>query len=249
MHRDDLAAATFAVIDVETTGLDPKTDRVVEIACLRVRGGRVIERFSSLVDPGRAIPRRASAIHGIFDRDVAFAPTLRELEPQIRRMTADAVVVAHNARYDVGFLPFVAERPVLCTMQLARRLVDAPSYRNEALRDFLRLRTPYPLGAPHRAGSDAEVTAALLLELLRRYEFGPYETTVPALFTLVARRVTLARFAFGIHRGKALRQVPTGYLRWIVDAGFENWPDVRHTAMTELGRRARCYSSSGAISA
>ena len=242
MIFDDLAVATFAVIDVETTGLDPRVDRGVEIACVRVSAGRVIERFSSLVDPQRPIPSRASAIHGIFDRDVAGAPTLEQLEPLILTLTTDAVVVAHNARFDVGFLPIVAQRPRICTIQLARRLVDAPSYRNEALREFLRLRLPRPLGPAHRAASDAEVTAALLLELLRRYECGPYDLTVSALLALIGRRVALARFAFGAHRGKMVTQVPTGYLQWIVETGFENWPDVRHSAIVELRRRGRATS-------
>jgi DNA polymerase III epsilon subunit-like protein len=242
VYFDDLSAATFAVIDVETTGLDPKVDRVVEVACVRVSAGMVIDRFSSLVDPQRPIPARASAIHGIFDCDVAGAPTLERLEPLLCGLAADAVVVAHNARFDIGFLPFVAMRPRVCTIQLARRLVDAPSYRNEALRNFLRLRLPRTLGPAHRAACDAEVTAALLLELLRRYECGPYEPTVSALLAMIGRRVARARFAFGAHRGKTLTQVPTGYLQWIVDTGFENWPDVRHSAIVELRRRGRAVS-------
>ena len=246
MGCGELGRAAFAVIDAETTGLDPRVDRVVEIACLRVCGGRVVERFSSLVDPRRPIPRSASEIHGIFDRDVAGAPTLRRLRPRIERMTAGAIVVAHNARFDVGFLPFVAERPTLCTMALARRLVDAPSYRNEALREYLRLK-PARRGPAHRAASDAEVTAALLLELLRRFRSGPYEPTVSALFMVVARRVELARFAFGTHRGKTLRAAPTPYLRWIIETGFESWPDVRHTAIVELGRRARTVEGRAAV--
>jgi DNA polymerase-3 subunit epsilon len=234
-----LSAATFAVIDVETTGLDPKSDRVVEVACVRVERGRVVDRLASLVDPGRPIPARASAVHGIFDEHVAGAPTLNRLTPLIRHMAADAVVVAHNARFDLGFLPFLATNPVLCTLRLARRLVDVPSYRNEALREFLRLEVPGPAGRAHRAGADAEVTAALLLELLHRYERGPYEPTVRALLAMVARPVALARFAFGAHRGKTVPEVPTAYLQWIVSAGFEHWPDVRHTALLELGRRKR----------
>jgi len=92
-----------------------------------VNGGRVIERFSSLVDPERPIPARASAVHGIFDPHVAGKPALALLEPRIRRMTSDAVVVAHNARFDAMFLAAEFGRcgmqlppaPVMCTMQLA----------------------------------------------------------------------------------------------------------------------------------
>jgi len=234
---DDLSQATFAVIDVETTGLDPRSDRVVEVVRVRVRGGRILERFSSLVNPQRRIPPAASAIHGIFDGDVARAPGLRRLRRRIEWLTHDAVIVAHNARFDLSFLPFIADRPTLCTLQLARRLVDAPNYRNEMLREFLQLETARPLGTAHRAAADAEVTAALLLELLRRYRRGSHRPSLSAVLETLARPKPLERFAFGTHRGKPVIEVPSGYLRWIVGADFTNWPDVRHTALLELGRR------------
>lgn len=242
-HRDVLheavASATYAVVDVETTGLDPRTDRVVEVACARVRAGRIVERFASLVAPQRPIPERATAIHGIEDRDVANAPTLAELEPRLRSMTLGAVVVAHNARFDMGFLDCIAGGPTLCTMQMARRLVDAPSYRNETLRTFLRLQTERPHEPAHRAAADSEVTVALLFELLRRFgRLRPY-ATVAELLATIARPTRLERFAFGMYRGKDVACVPTGYLRWIVSADFATWPDVRHTALVELGRRGR----------
>jgi DNA polymerase III epsilon subunit family exonuclease len=234
---DELTSATYAVLDVETTGLDPRDDRVVEVACLRVVCGRVIGRFASLVDPQRPIPARASAVHGIVDDDVAGAPTLAQLAPRIGAMTRDAVVVAHNAAFDVGFLPFVAERPILCTLKLARRLVDAPNYRNDTLRRVLSLRPDAPATRAHRAEADADVTAALLLELLRRYRRGPHEPTLSALLAMLARPVALERFAFGAFRDRSLRDVPTDYLRWILTVDFDNWPDVAHTARLELARR------------
>jgi DNA polymerase III epsilon subunit-like protein len=237
VYCDDLSSATFTVVDVETTGLDPKSDRVVEIGCVRLRGGRIVERFGSFVNPGRPIPPHASAIHGIFDCDVAAAPTLTNLRSRIVGLADQAVVVAHNARFDLGFLPFIADRPALCTLQLARRLVDAPNYRNETLRDFLQIRSNGRQAPAHRAQADVEVTAAVLLELLRRFREGPHEPTVSAVFASLAKPAFLERFVFGAHRGKAMRAVPTSYLRWILGAGFENWPDVRHTALLELRRR------------
>ena len=234
-----LSTATFAVVDVETTGLDPRSDGVVEVACARVRAGAVVARFASLVDPQRPIPSRAFAIHGIGDRDVAGAPRLRQLEERLCAMARDAVVVAHNARFDTSFLRCLAEKPTLCTLQLARRLVDAPSYRNESLRAFLGLEIDGGLGPAHRAGADTEVTVALLLELLRRFERVRPGATVADLLMAIARPTRLERFAFGAFRGASLTSVPTSYLRWIVRADFANWPDVRHTALLELKRRRR----------
>ncbi|GAC1305754.1 MAG: hypothetical protein NVSMB21_07760 [Vulcanimicrobiaceae bacterium] len=237
MLHELLSRATFAVVDVETTGLDPRTDGVVEVACARVRAGSVVARFVSFVDPQRAIPARASAIHGIRARDVAGAPKLRELEDRLCAMARGAVVVAHNARFDLGFLRCLASNPTLCTLQMARRLVDAPSYRNETLRAYLDLRVDGAVGPAHRAGADTDVTVALLRELLRRFERVRPESTVADLLAAIARPTRLERFAFGRYRGASVSSVPTRYLRWIVREGFASWPDVRHTAQRELDRR------------
>lgn len=237
MLHEAVSAATYAVVDVETTGLDPRVDRVVEVACVRVRAGRILERFVSLVDPQRSIPERATAVHGIQERDVAAAPTLAQVEPRLRAMVRGAVVVAHNARFDMGFLRCIAGGPTLCTMQMARRLVDAPSYRNETLRTFLQLQTEHPHAPAHRAAADTEVTVALLLDLLRRFERLHPQATLAELLATIARPTRLQRFAFGMHRGLDVADVPTSYLHWIAHGDFENWPDVRHTALLELVRR------------
>ena len=194
MAPSELAEAAFTVIDVETTGFSPVYDRVVEVACLRLERGAVVERFASLVDPRRPIPRVVSAIHGIRARHVRGAPLLEEIRPRIEAMVAGAIVVAHNARFDIGFLPFVASRPVLCTMRLAQRLVDAPNYRNRTLPRVLGLAIGPEGRHEHRAAADAYVTATVLHELLRRYARGPYPQTIAALLAIARRAVPLARY-------------------------------------------------------
>src|SRR5712692_1713557 len=99
---DELA---FTFVDVETTGLEPATgDRVCEIALLRVQGEREIARFESLVHPQRPMHPGARAVHGITDEMLIGAPTFAALLPHIHALLQDAVLVAHNARFDVGFL-------------------------------------------------------------------------------------------------------------------------------------------------
>ncbi len=95
----------FTFVDVETTGLDPTTgDRVCEIALLRVQGAHELARFESLVHPQRPMAAGALAIHGITDAMLADAPPFAMLLPQIDRLLQGAVLVAHNARFDVNFL-------------------------------------------------------------------------------------------------------------------------------------------------
>jgi DNA polymerase III epsilon subunit-like protein len=243
MRSDDLRLGVYAVVDVETTGLDAARDGVVEVACIRIERGIVTRRLISLVNPGREIPVRASAVHGIYDCDVTDAPPLGALRDRLLAASDGATVVAHNARFDLGFLPFLATRPVVCTMRLAMHLIDASSYRNEALRERLGITMQPELGPAHRAGADAAVTGAILGRLLEHYVEGPFPQTIPGMISAIARPARLGRFAFGAHRGKPVSHIPTRYLRWIVATGFEDWEDVRSTAERELKRRTHRVSA------
>lgn len=92
-------------VDVETTGLNPATgDRVCEIALLRVQGNRELARFESLIHPQRPMSPGALAVHGITDEMLAKAPPFGAVLPHIWAVLQKAVLVAHNARFDVGFL-------------------------------------------------------------------------------------------------------------------------------------------------
>jgi DNA polymerase III epsilon subunit-like protein len=86
-----LCDATFAVIDVETTGIDPSVDRVVEVACAVVRDGKETDAFSSLINPGRSIPPAASAVHHLTNRHVQNAPSLGDVSPKLAAMCAGAM--------------------------------------------------------------------------------------------------------------------------------------------------------------
>ena len=233
-----IRGATFAVVDVETTGIDPRTDRVVEVACAIVRAGNQVESFSSLVNPGRTIPAFASAVNHILDRDVRDAPSLESLQAKLLTMCADAVVVAHNARFDLGFLPFLNHRPVLCSMRLAMHVLpNAPNYKNQGLRDYLRLDDGV-LGdsMPHRALGDVNVTSQILAICLERY-LAQYGTDdVYRMVQEIAAPRHLPALPFGRHRGVAIASVPIDYLRWL--RRESTFLDARYTAECELRRRA-----------
>ncbi len=158
----------YAVIDVETTGFSASNDRVVEMACVLVHD-RIVEHWSTLVNPERPIPVHATRVHGITDEDVAAAPSFELAQRRLHRLCRGATVVAHNAAFDLSFLPALHRLPSLCTVRLARRAVpSAPNYKNQTLRAYLDLdRDPALAAFPaHRALGDAMVTANILLRCL-----------------------------------------------------------------------------------
>jgi exodeoxyribonuclease X len=213
-----LLTQKFVVIDTETTGTDHDKDRVVELAYVPMTGSTVGAGASWLVNPGMPIPATASAIHHLTDADVATAPTLTSLIQKTSLPVANTVLVAHNANFDKGFLPFLHE-PWLCTMRLAKHLYpDAPGHSNQVLRYWLNLNLPVmPEGIPpHRALPDACVTAALLSHLLTAYieRFG--DTSVENLMACCYSPIRIERMPFGKHKDTPLAQVPRDYLRWVL---------------------------------
>ena len=103
--RLNIYVPDYVVFDLETTGLSPKRDEVIEIAALKVRDGSVVDEFSTLVNPGRPIPRGASAVNGINDRMVASAPYFTSALYDFLRFAGDDVLVGHNIQsFDLKFL-------------------------------------------------------------------------------------------------------------------------------------------------
>jgi DNA polymerase-3 subunit epsilon len=166
---DDCA---FAVVDVETTGMRAAVDdRITEIAVVVVQGARREVVLDTLVNPGRPIPAVITGITGITDAMVAAAPPFEVVADAVAAALAGRVFVAHNARFDWGFVDHGLRRARgvllsgsrLCTVRLARRLV--PGLRSAGL-DALIERFQLEMSARHRAAGDALATADLLQRLL-----------------------------------------------------------------------------------
>jgi DNA polymerase III epsilon subunit family exonuclease len=102
-HRK-LANVTFVAFDTETTGVNPKRDRIVEIAAVKYRNGEVIGEKNWLVNPGRTVPRWAQRVHGISTEMVQDAPSFAKVYPEFLAFVEDAVLVAHNAPFDIAFI-------------------------------------------------------------------------------------------------------------------------------------------------
>lgn len=209
------------VVDCETTGLDPASDRVVEVAWCWAKDPR--RCASRLVDPGIPIPAEASAVHHLTDRDVVWAPCLQEVvEELLAEAGPGAVWIAHNSRFDSKFLPLPGQwiDTYRCALEC---WPDAPGHSNQVLRYWLRL---HDLPAmrdlpPHRAGHDAVVTCMIHREL-------SHQMTTARMLEVSSRPALLPTIRFGKHAGQRFADLPRDYLAWMVRQDFDE--DVMHTA-------------------
>ena len=189
-----LERATYVVVDLETTGLRPGIARICEIGAVRIRELELAEEFETLVDPRVPIGAFVTALTGLRDSQLRRAPSTATAIRRFLAFAGDAVLVAHNARFDLGFLDRETERltgarlaaPVVDTVGLARRLLASRTSRAglASLAQFFGT-AARPC---HRALPDAQATAEILLRLLGlAQERGA--TTVADLAELAAPRV------------------------------------------------------------
>ncbi len=170
-----LREVTFVVLDLETTGGAPDGGGITEIGAVKVRGGEQLGQFATLVNPGDPIPPLITVLTGITQSMVAPAPTIEEVLPALLEFLTGAVLVAHNAPYDTGFLKAACQRygyrwpspPVVDTAALARRVLlddEVPNHQLGTLaRHFHAGTTP-----THRAFDDARATVDVLHALIAR---------------------------------------------------------------------------------
>ncbi|MDX1515279.1 MAG: exonuclease domain-containing protein [Woeseiaceae bacterium] len=158
---------TYVVVDVETTGGRGERHRVTEIGAVKVQGGEIVDRYSTLINPQRPIPPSITRLTGISAEMVADAPYFADIAEQFDEFLGDAIFVAHNVEFDYGFIAQEYRRigqrfrrARLCTCASMRRLY--PGHRSYSLAALCRA-YDIPLTSHHRALCDAEAAAELLL--------------------------------------------------------------------------------------
>jgi DNA polymerase-3 subunit epsilon len=172
---EPLSSTTFVVVDLETTGGSPATSAITEIGAVKTRGGEIVGEFQTLVDPGGPIPPFIVALTGITDVMVVAAPRIEAVLPAFLEFVGDAVLVAHNARFDIGFLKAACREhgyawpgnEVVDTLTLARRATTKEEAPNKKLSTLARIfgSTVEP---NHRALEDARATAQVMHGLFER---------------------------------------------------------------------------------
>lgn len=162
----------FVCVDLETTGLNPKTDRIIEIGMVKVREGKIVDQFSSLINPRQQLEERIEQITGITQKELENQPLQKEILPQILEFLEEDVLLGHRVLFDYSFLkraftnekiPF--ERKGIDTLKIARKVVaDCES------KSLPKLCSHYGIEYhPHRALSDALATVELYRKLSELY--------------------------------------------------------------------------------
>ncbi|MHB9108631.1 MAG: exonuclease domain-containing protein [Armatimonadota bacterium] len=249
-----LPQSRLVALDLETTGLNRETDRIVEMAAVRWEDGRETGHFQALVNPGCHIPASATAIHGITDAMVADCPSAAELLPAFVEFCQATAVIAHNAKFDIGFLRMESERtgiplftsPVLDSCAMARRrLPGMPNYRLETL---TRLLVKKGKRQQHRALQDARDCLAVYLHAVQAGVPSPPEEAVTRppdsahleLLRLAHSRGDLLMIEYQDGRGRKTRrairpmQFDPNYL--VVEAYCHLRNDTRHFYLDRICR-------------
>lgn len=165
-------SATYAVIDIETTGGLPRRDKIIEIGIILYDGEKEIDRFESLIDPGVTIPPQITRLTGITNQMIEGAPKFYEIAKKIVEITKGAIFVAHNVRFDYNFireefarLGYTYTRKQLCTKRLAKKSIEGlRSYSLESLIHYFGIKVK----SRHRALDDAYAASVVLDQVLNK---------------------------------------------------------------------------------
>ena len=165
----------FVVFDIETTGLNSHTNEIIEIGAVKIKAGRIVDRYSQLINPGRPIPYHITEITSITDEQVANEPKINEVIGKFVDFVGDAVLVAHNAPFDMGFIKRDIKKylsidyqcSVIDTLQMARDLF--PDLKKYGLGD-LNKTLGLALEKHHRAVDDSQATANMFIIFLEKYK-------------------------------------------------------------------------------
>ena len=233
LSADETLDDTFVILDLETTGFSPISDRIIEIGAIKVTGGEIVDTFSTFVNPKRPIPFKITELTGIADEMVMDAPTIEEVLPKLLSFVSGAVLVAHNADFDLRFIQqncryqeIEAEFVSIDTVVLARILLPSLSrYRLDTVAKALEI----PLENHHRAVDDAKATTRIFLKFVEM---------------LKQRGVTTLEELnrFGVPSPDAIRKLPNYHIILLAknEIGKLNlYQLISKSHLTYFGRRPR----------
>ncbi len=232
IHKD-----TFVCLDCETTGLDPETDKIIEVAAKAFTFENTFDSFETLVDPGCPISEASMAIHHITDEMVQGKPKIQEALPLLLKVVDKCIVIGHGIQLDIAFLYKAAKQfqipsvlPTLITidtLRLARLYGESPTNSLEKLREHFNIASE---GA-HRAMNDVVVNIEVFKHLASHFK------TTEQLLERLKRPIALRVMPLGKHKGRPFAEIPLEYLLWAANKDFDQ--DLLFSIRSELSRRKK----------
>jgi DNA polymerase III subunit epsilon len=226
---------TFVCFDCESTGLDPKTDSIIEIAIVKFTFDGEISSYETLIDPCRTIPPESTKIHNITDEMVKGKPKIQEVLPEILSHINGHIVVGHSVTFDIDILLAAAQKhcaptslseaPFIDTLRLARLYGQSPVNSLEKLREHFNI----PAEGAHRAMNDVRVNIGIFKYLSNGFR------TSEAILERLKKPVALRLMPLGKHRGRPFKEVPQQYLSWAANQDFDR--DLLFSIRSELKKR------------
>ncbi len=231
----DLEKKRFVCLDCETTGLDPKEDRVIEVACVEFTLEKKLDEFETLIDPCCEIPEVSIAIHHITNKMVAGKPKIEEVLPKVLDFVGNRTIVGHGIQFDIevishscdraGITKNLRDNPFIDTLRMARLYGESPINSLEHLRKHFNIGSEIA----HRAMSDVVVNIEVFKHLLKGY------TSLNQLNKILAKPILLKEMPLGKHKGRPFKDIPVQYLRWAAHQDFDQ--DLLFSIRTELKKR------------
>ncbi|NWF89450.1 MAG: GIY-YIG nuclease family protein [Ignavibacteriaceae bacterium] len=167
-----ISKTSFCVLDVETTGLSPQYNNIIELGIVRVKNLKIVDRFHSVINPGREIPAFITGLTGITNEEVYDAPFFEDIVDKVIEFIGEDVIAGHNLSFDKSFLKrefnycgrSEPKNPNLCTLKVSRRIFPMLSSKSlGAVSSFLKIKNH----SSHRALGDAETTAKILIKIAK----------------------------------------------------------------------------------
>lgn len=227
----------FICIDCESTGLDPKNDRIIEVAVAKFDLKTIHETYESLINPDCVIPETSIAIHHITQDMVEGKPFIKDVLKDLLKFIGRGIIVGHGVGFDIDLIATAAEKEaihctlrqnrILDTLRMARHYGDSPTNSLEQLRKHFNIQ----LEGAHRAMNDVVVNIEVFRYLAKSYK------TLKQLFDVLAKPVTIRNMPLGPHKGRPMSDVPLQYLLWAANKDFDQ--DLLFSIRSEINRRKK----------
>ncbi len=227
----------FVCVDCESTGLDPKQDRIIEIAVATFSWDRILQERETLIDPECPIPETSQEIHKISQEMIEGKPKIAEVLPELLKLIEGHILVGHGIGFDISLIAEEAKRNQIPTtiekqsyfdtLRMARLYGESPVNSLQQLRHHFNIE---PQGA-HRAMSDVIVNIEVFKQLAKPYK------TVEELVLALQKPIRLKTMPLGKHKGRKFEEIPLEYLLWAERKDFDQ--DLLYSIRLELKNRKK----------